>query len=180
MVLDLALKLLHRLNSLGLLNQRVGEDRKEDLPRMERLLRVDHQRQNSSGDNSRQRLLVLICDVHVQQITCSHLVRLLESLDESQCDVCSKHSLKFVLDAGDHAIQDEWRAVAAHTLLLEVWLRLRLQRVGIGCVVELGEIHLRQLINLTTEAGDLADNLDHHLPRGRDEHIINLEDLGCI
>ena len=107
-------------------------------------------------------------------------MRLLEGLDQCEGDIGSQNRLKFVLDSRDETVEDEWRAIAAHSLLLKVWLGLRLQGVHVRAMSELGEVDLWKLVDLPSKASNLIDDLDNHFSRCRDQHIIDLENLGCV
>ena len=69
-------------------------------------------------------------------------MRVLKSVDQSECNVCGKHRLVLVCDACDESVKDEWGAISPKTLSLELLLGLCLKRVHIWPMVELGEIHL--------------------------------------
>ena len=81
---------------------------------------MDHEGENCGQDHLWQELLVLFGDIHVEQVGSGHLMRLLEGVNESECDVYGQCSLELVADTRDEAIKNKWRSVASHPFTLEV------------------------------------------------------------
>ena len=58
-------------------------------------------------------------------------------MNKGQSDICGQHGLVLVVDARDHAVEDEGGAVPLHALGLEVGRGLRLEGIDVGCLVKL-------------------------------------------
>ena len=104
-------------------------------------------------------------------------MRVLESVNEGQGDISSQHRLVLVVDRCDEPVEDEGRAIALHPGALKLRLGLGLQRVDVGCLVELSQVDLLERLDLAAQAGDLGNDLDDELAAGRDQHIIHAEYL---
>ena len=102
---------------------------------------IEHEGVNCHEHHVRERLLHVLVQVHVEQVVCGHLVRLMECLDDCHCGVDCHYCLEFVVKVWQSSVEHEGREVSTQSVIIELLGASIVESVREDVVFKLGNVN---------------------------------------